>query len=99
MFHFKRQTGEGMDNFMHRTEAVISHLMMTHGVLPFDSLAHRAVFRWAGHLVQIRQAAPERLTSVVFARKDWAYIRQLGAAKDGRQLHGRMLPAWRWARP
>jgi hypothetical protein len=99
MLHFKFHASEDMNSFMRRTEASISYNLKHHNVIPFDELVHRAVFRWAGKLVQIQQDAPERLTSLVFRHKDWAWIQTIANQNRGRQLHGRYLREWRWERP
>ena len=99
MLHFKYRDGETMSDFMHRTESSISANIDRHNVISFDTLSDRAVFRWAGKLVQISLNFPDRLTSLVFGHKDWDWIQGIAQQNKGRQLHGRCLRIWRWERP
>ena len=65
----------------------------------FDVMAHRAVFRWAGKLVQIQGFDSDRLSSEVFCCKDWHWIQSIAIHHHGRPLHGRKLRTWRWEKP
>ena len=98
MLHFKYRDGETMSDFMHRTESSISANIDRHNVISFDTLSDRAVFRWAGKLVQISLNFPGRLTSLVFGHTDWDWIQGIAQQNKGKQLHGRCLRIWRWER-
>ena len=99
MLKFSRPEGELTEDFMRRTNSSIKHLVTNHNVAGWDVLAHRAVHRWAGKLVQIEASDPTRITSVVFNHRDWAWIQTIAVQNGGRQLHGRYLKTWRWERP
>ena len=73
--------------------------MLRHHIKGFDVVAHRAAYRWAGKLVQLKAEDPYRLTSLFFDYRDWQWVRQVESANGGRQLHGSMSCTWRWERP
>ncbi len=99
MIGFKINDDEDVASFMQRTNRIIKNLVTLHGVISWDNLYHRYQHRWAGKLVQISQTDPRRLTSAIFAYKDWAWIQTVARENSGRQLHGRCLKIWRWERP
>ena len=100
MLRIGRVEGESVDAYMGRTNHIIEHLMVRHGVQSWDALRHQAVFRWAGKLAFLEHEHPTRLSAMVSAHKDWRWIQEkIAIAIGGRQLHGRYLRVWRWERP
>ena len=99
MLRFKRQEGEDLGDFMRRTNSIINNITARHRVARWDTLGARAVFRWASKLISISALDPTRLTSLIFAYRDWEWIQSIASQNHGRPLHGRILKTWRWERP
>ena len=96
MCRYVKNDGETIDEYMRRTEAAISGLMVRHRVKPWDTVARQAVFKWAGWVARLGQLDNKRLTYAVLQHKNLKWVYQIAAQNAGRQMHGRYIRTWRW---
>ena len=96
MCRFKKTDSEDMEAFMRRTNKVISEVMDRQGILSWDILVRREVFKWAGWVARLNVFDPSRITLHVLLHKNWDWLRVIADQFNGRQLHGRRLKVWRW---
>ena len=74
MLGFQYLQGEDIEGFMRRTNRIISNVIARHGVMTWEYMAHRNLFRFAGFIARTCGKDPLRITSRVFRHKDWNWI-------------------------
>ena len=94
----RRQDGESLADFMHRSNASIKHLMSRHGVEHWDAHYHRLQFSWAGDVARMATLCPKRLTYAALKHRDISWIHKMAEQYRGNQQHCRKLHTWRWER-
>ena len=62
MMNFKRRDAETLEAFMERSNVNINDQMASHGILPWDVVARRNIFKWAGWVSRLRVFDPDRIT-------------------------------------
>ena len=96
MMHFKKRETEDLAYFMERTNRSITGVMKHHGVVTWDVLARRNIFKWAGWVARLAHFDPERITLDILHLKNWNWICNIASQNNGNQLHCRKLHTWRW---
>jgi ribonuclease HI len=96
MSKFTKGEGEGIEDFMQRTEGAITGMMHRFSVAPWDVVIRRNIFIWAGWVARLAEFDSERLTLKVLNHRNWKWVQNVAACNKGRQLHGRILSVWRW---
>ena len=96
MCHFKIRDTENIELFMKRTNQFINDLQDREGLLNWDTMIRREIFKWAGWVARLDSFDQERITLHVLRHKNWEWIQTIANNNNGRQLHGRCLKIWRW---
>ena len=87
---------EVLETFMSRTNRFVNDLMGREGLLTWDIMVRREVFKWAGWVARLRTFDWSRITLHVLLHKNWEWLQTIAMQNNGRQLHGRRLKIWRW---
>ena len=87
---------EVLETFMSRTNRFVNDLMEREGLLSWDIMIRREVFKWAGWVARLRTFDPSRITLHILLHKNWEWLQTIAMQNGGRQLHGRCLRVWRW---
>ena len=96
MCHFKMRDTEVLETFMSRTNRFVNDLMEREGLLTWDIMVRREVFKWAGWVARLRTFDCSRITLHVLLHENWEWLQTIAMQNNGRQLHGRRLKVWRW---
>jgi hypothetical protein len=94
MCHFKMRDTEVLETFMSRTNRFVNDLMEREGLLTWDIMVRREVFKWAGWVARLRTFDCSRITLHVLLHKNWEWLQTIAMQNNGRQLHGRRLKIW-----
>ena len=81
---------------MSRTNQFVNDLLEREGLLTWDILVRREVFKWAGWVARLCAFDRTRITLHVLLHKNWDWIQTIANQNSGSQLHGRRLKIWRW---
>ena len=74
----------------------MNDLMEREGLLGWDIMIRREVFKWAGWVARPGTFDCSRITLHILLHKNWEWLQTIAMQNGGRQLHGRCLKVWRW---
>ena len=83
MCHFKMREAEALDSFMSRTNQFVNDLMEREGLLSWDIMIRREVFKWAGWVARLRTFDCSRITLHILLHKNWEWLQTIAMQNGG----------------